>query len=58
MQTKSLINMVGKMYYQTPASRIGEVSLERNFLTSATAGGITPGQDPGEGGSWEFGDED
>ncbi|MBR6055283.1 MAG: hypothetical protein IKP46_08115 [Bacteroidales bacterium] len=50
--------MVRKMYYCTPASRIGEVSLERNFLASATAGGITPGEDPGEGGSWEFGDED
>ena len=50
--------MVRKLYYYAPASRIGEVSLERNFLTSATAGGITPGQNPGTGGSWEFGDED
>ena len=50
--------MIVKTSYQTPAVRIGTVSFEHNFLTSATAGGITPGQDPGTGGSWEFGDED
>ena len=44
--------------YLTPAVRVGGVALERSFLTSATAGGITPGADPGTGGSWEFGDED
>ena len=44
--------------YLTPAVRVGGMALERSFLTSATAGGITPGGDPGTGGSWEFGDED
>lgn len=50
--------MFFKTSYQTPAMRISGVSFEHNFLTSATAGGITPGQDPGPGGSWEFGDND
>ena len=47
-----------KNNYSTPVARVGAIALERAFLTSATAGGITPGGDPGTGGSWEFGDED
>ena len=50
--------MFVKTPYQTPVMRIGVVSFEHNFLTSATAGGITPGQDPGPGGSWDFGEDD
>lgn len=50
--------MIGKLSYCAPASRIGEVSIERNFLSTVTTGGLNPGQDPGQGGSWEFGDED
>ena len=46
-----------KIYF-APAVRVGGLALERNFMASATAGGITPGNDPGTGGSWEFGDED
>ena len=44
--------------YLTPATRVGGIALERGFLTSATVGGVTPGEDPGTGGNWEFGDED
>ena len=47
-----------KKLYSMPAVRVGGIALERAFLASATAGGITPGADPGTGGSWEFGDED
>lgn len=50
--------MLKKTVYQAPAMRIGGVSLELNFLATGTAGGIIPGQDPGDGGSWEFGDND
>ena len=50
--------MQQKMLYCAPTTRIGHVALERCFLTSATVGGITPGNDPGPGGSWDFGDED
>ena len=44
--------------YLAPVTRVGGVMLERFFLASATFGDITPGEDPGTGGSWEFGDED
>ena len=47
-----------KTIYISPAVRIGGMTLERNFLASATLGDITPGSDPGTGGSWEFGDDD
>ena len=47
-----------KTVYISPAVRVGGLTLERSFLTSATLGGITPGNDPGTGGSWEFGDDD
>ncbi len=47
-----------KMNYETPALRVGGLALERAFLASATVGGVNPGEDPGTGGSWEFGDED
>ncbi len=51
--------MQKKMLYSAPACRVGGVCVERSFLqASLTAGGITPGQDPGTGGSWDFGDED
>ena len=47
-----------KTVYLAPVTRVGGMALERSFLTSATVGGITPGTDPGTGGSWDFGDED
>ena len=47
-----------KKIYLSPFTRIGGMTWERCFLASATAGGITPGADPGTGGSWDFGDED
>ena len=46
-----------KIYF-APAVRVGDLALECAFLATATVGGITPGDDPGTGGSWEFGDED
>ena len=51
--------MQQKMLYCAPDTRIGRVAYECCFLqASVTAGGITPGNDPGNGGSWDFGDED
>ena len=47
-----------KTLYISPVTKVGGMTLERCFLASATAGGITPGTDPGTGGSWDFGDED
>ena len=47
-----------KRFYQTPVARIGGLAWERAFLVSATFSDITPGEDPGTGGSWEFGDDD
>ena len=44
--------------YLTPATRVGRMSLERSFLATATIGNVTPGEDPGTGGSWDFGDND
>ena len=44
--------------YLTPVTRLGDLALERSFLTSATFENVTPGQDPTTGGSWEFGDQD
>jgi hypothetical protein len=50
--------MQTKMLYSAPACRVGGVCVERSFLASVTGGSITPGNDPGTGGSWDFGDED
>ena len=50
--------MQKKMLYSAPASRVGGVCTERSFLATGTVGGVTPGNDPGTGGSWDFGDED
>ena len=50
--------MQRKPLYLAPAIRIGGVAFERIFLASATIGGVTPGDDPGTGGSWDFGDND
>ena len=55
---ENINHIMMKKLYSMPAVRVGGIALERAFLASATAGGITPGADPGTGGSWEFGDED
>lgn len=51
--------MSKKLLYLAPATRVGGIALERSFLqASITGGSITPGTDPGTGGSWEFGEDD
>ena len=53
------VTMQKKMLYSVPACRVGGVCVERCFLQATITGGnITPGEDPGTGGSWNFGDED
>ena len=51
--------MQKKMLYSVPVCRVGGVCVERSFLQAIVTGGnITPGEDPGTGGSWDFGDND
>ena len=51
-------SIMHKKSYLTPALRNVQYSLEGHFLASALVGGVTPGQDPEVGGSWNFGEED
>ena len=50
--------MFQKSTYLSPSVRISGYTTECNFVTTVTGGNITPGEDPGSGGSWDFGDDD
>ena len=44
--------------YLAPSLRHIQYAVDGHFLTSALVGGVTPGQDPENGGSWNFGEDD
>jgi len=48
-----------KQIYRAPASRVGVLQFERKFLTTSIEGDyFAPGNNPVQGGEWDFGDED